>query len=166
MGVDELLLNLQDIQPPPEPAWWLLPPATWFVLGILLLLATGSRWYRRRRARNWQGASARAELERIAARHVADRDDMLLVRSLAGWLKRVALQAFPGQGLERMCGQRWLRFLDHSAGNTHFSRGQGAVFGDAVYLRQVEVDSDALLGLCRKWLARVQPRLTRGRPGC
>ncbi len=164
MTAEELLLNLQDIQPPPEPAWWLLPPFFWGLAGLLILLLLLRFWYRRRRDRRRSGSNALAALEQIAAQHGEHRDDALLVRSLAQWLKRVALQAYPGQGLESMCGRRWLDFLDQSLGGDSFSRGHGVVFGDAVYRRDPQTDADALLDLCRNWCQQVQPLLfQRGR---
>ncbi len=166
MTADELLLNLQDIQPPPDPAWWLLPPGIWVLIALILISGIGWSWRRRRLDRNRHGASALMELDRIATRHAELQDDALLVRNLAYWLKRVALQAYPGQGLERMCGDRWLRFLDQSFGGNGFSRGQGMVFGDAVYRRHPEADTEALLALCRDWLKQVEPKLSRGRARC
>ncbi len=162
MTAEELLLDLQDIQPPPDPAWWLLPPLVWVVFGLLSGLVLLGLWYRRRRDRKRPGSDALAALEQIAARHQVQRDDVVLVRNLALWLKQVALQAYPGQGLESLCGRRWLEFLDQSLGDDDFSRGAGAVFGDAVYRRDPQIDAAAALDLCRSWFERVQPRLLRG----
>ncbi len=161
MTAEELLQSLQDIQPPPEPAWWQLPPWLWAIVGLLLVAMLIWQGYRYRRDRRRPGSDALAALQQIAARHGAQRDDAALVRQLAEWLKRVALQAYPGQGLESMCGERWLEFLDRSLGSDDFSRGHGSVFGDAVYRRNPCADADALLALCRNWFARVQPLLLR-----
>ncbi len=166
MTTEELLLNLQDIQPPPELPWWLLPPSLWGALVMLLLLPLLLTWYRRRDERRRPGTDALAELDRIAARHASEADDAALVRSLAHWLKRVALQAYPDQGLESICGDRWLEFLDRSFDSSDFSQGHGVVFGDAVYRRTLETDPAALLALCRDWLRQVQPRLAQGRADC
>ena len=161
MTAEELLQSLQDIQPPPEPAWWLLPPWLWVVIGLLLVAMLGWQGYRYRRDRRRPGSDALAALQQIAARHDTRRDDAALVRQLAQWLKRVALQAYPDQRLESMCGDRWLEFLDRSLGSDDFSRGHGNVFGDAVYQPDPRTDADALLVLCRNWFARVQPLLLR-----
>ena len=166
MTAEELLLNLQDIQPPPEPGWWLLPPVLWGLLLLLILLLPAWTWRSRRNARLRRLQTALAELERIAAQHATDHDDLQLIQSLADWLKRVALEAYPGQGLEPMHGERWLHFLDQSLGDSRFSQGHGAVFGDAVYCRHPQGDSEALLALCRGWLEQVQPRLSQGRARC
>ena len=165
MSAEALLLSLHDIEPPPEPAWWVLPPPVWWGLGLLLLSISLWRLLRRRRERNRLSDGLRAELERIAQHHVPGAGDAL-ARELSVWLKRTALLAFPGEGLEKMHGAEWLEFLDRSSGLDAFRHGAGKVFGDDVYRREVHADGAALLSLCRDWLNRVRPRLRRQTPVC
>ena len=165
MSAESLLLSLQDIGPPPEPAWWMLPPLAWWTICLLLLSISLWRWQRRRRERNRLGEGLRAELERIAQRHEPGAGDAL-ARELSVWLKQAALLAFPGTGLEKMHGAEWLEFLDRSSGLNAFRHGAGKVFADAVYRREFHADGAVLLSLCRDWLNRVAPQLRRQMPQC
>ena len=165
MSAEELLSSLQDIAPPPEPAWWMLPPPVWWGACLLLLSIALWRWQRRLRQSAQLGNSLRAELEEIARRQAAGDDDEL-ARELALWLKRAALLAFPGKGLEKLHGAAWIEFLEHSSGLDAFSRGEGRVFADAVYRREVNADGAALLALCRAFLRRIRPQLRRSTAAC
>ena len=164
MTREELLLELKDIGAPPEPAWWLLAPAH----SILIALALGALvfawiWWRQRRSRQLLRLAA-LELNRIetALRDHGDKRELSL--ALSRWLKQVALAAYPQSGLEALSGDPWLEFLDQTLGRNSFSRGEGRVFGDAIYRRQAEFDAGALLDLCRGWLHAIEPRLLqRGR---
>jgi len=164
MTQSELLAQLKDIRPPVEPAWWLPAPGHLLAgLVLLLLLTITAFWLLRRRA-DRKLIQARRELRRIAAAHVDDTPG--LARALAPWLKRVALQAFPGQRLEGITGEAWLEFLDRGVGDQGFSRGAGSVFGADIY-RPVMVSrttTGELLELCDSWLAGIAPRL-RGKSG-
>ena len=158
----ELLAQLKDIRPPVEPAWWLPAPGHLLSgLVLLLLLAITAIWLLRRHA-DRRLIQARRELQRIATEHPDDSSG--LARALAPWLKRVALQAFPEQRLERVTGEAWLEFLDRGVVGEGFSRGAGNVFGADIYrpLPVSRVGREELLALCDSWLAGIAPRL-RGR---
>ena len=161
MTREQLLEQLRDIRPPLEPAWWLPAPAHLAAgLVLLALLVLGAIWLLRRRS-NRRLILAKRELRRIAAEHAGDDDAMRLARALAPWLKRVALQAFPGQRIEAVTGTAWLEFLDRGIGDQRFSRGVGKVFGADIYrpVTACGVDAHALLELCDSWLAGIAPRL-------
>ena len=164
MTVDELLLELRDIQAPPEPGWWLLAPgyiAISCLLAMLLILV----WYgaRRRKAKHLLDC-AQTELQRIKSAHQRSDDSQQLALELSRWLKQVALLAYPEQRLEGLTGVAWLRFLDRSIGDNSFTRGAGRIFGDAVYQPRANPDSSRICSICDQWLAAVKPRLLlRGR---
>lgn len=165
MTAEELLRELKDIVPPPEPPWYLLPPAAWLGLaGVLAALAW--IWHRRRRRRAWRRvAAAGLELDAIRRRHAARDDPPALARELADWLKRVALQAYPRAEVAALSGERWLEFLDRAAGDASFSRGAGRIFGAPQYRPGAQFDADETLALCERWLDVVAPRLLVRRPG-
>lgn len=161
MSVDELLLALNDIQPPGEPPWWQMSIASISLIGVFLgggLIALS--WWRRRRAQ-YLIDLARRELQAIRARHLQGGNQRELVVALAFWLKRVALIAFPERGIEALSGERWLAFLDRGAGFDRFSSGHGRVFGGAHYREQFELETEELLPLCEAWLQAIRPRLLR-----
>jgi len=166
MTRDELLLQLRDIRAPAEPAWWLPAPAHLVAgLALLSLVAIIAIWMLHRRG-DRKLIAARRELRFIAAEHADDGDTLRLAQALAPWLKRIALQAFPGQRLEGVTGDAWLEFLDSGIGGDEFSRGVGSVFGADIY-RPAPVfrgNAEALLELCERWLSGIAPRL-RGMRG-
>ncbi len=167
MTAEELLLELRDIAPPPEPPWYLLAPAEWLGLALGLSLLAWI-WYRRgqRRAHRLVVAAG-AELDAIRQQHAAQPDPPALARDLAEWLKRVALQAYSRREVAALSGESWLAFLDAAAGDTAFSRGVGRIFGASQYRPRADFDADEAFALCERWLEAVAPRLrTRGQGRC
>ncbi len=161
MTHEELLQELKDISPPAEPEWWLIAPG-YMIIILLLLSLIGLLWIalQRRKTRR-RFTTARLELERIRRAYLESDDAQQLAGELAQWLKRVSLLAFPESRLESVSGSRWLSFLDGTLDDESFTRGAGQVFADAIYQRQVQLDSDRILSLCERWLVAVKPRLLR-----
>lgn len=164
MNTEQLLQQLKDIQPPPEPAWWLIAPAHGIAIGLFAALAAGIWLLLRHRKSNRMAGLAEQALQDISACYERDRDSHRLALALSKWLRQVSLVAFPGRQVESLCGENWLQFLDESLGGNTFSKGQGRVFGRQIYARQVKLDAAQLLALCGQWLIAVKPRLRqRGR---
>lgn len=162
MSNAELLLQMRDIQLPPEPPWWLLAPVwLWLAAAVAVLCASALAWSRRRHSEYLARLAAR-ELQSIRNEYQQNRDSRQLALRLSRWLKQVALLAFPEQRLQGASGAAWLEFLDQGLGERPFSRGCGRVFGGDVYRRQVELDADEVIALCERWLGIVKPGLQRG----
>jgi hypothetical protein len=167
MTREELLLQLRDIQPPPEPGWWLIAPGYLAIVTLLVGLFS-SAWLLRRRQRVDRLATlARLELQAIRASYRQDQNVRLLAFKVSGWLKRVAILAFPGNRLQSVSGEPWLKFLDQSLGhngsgeqnNSRFSQGCGRVFGAALYQANIDFDAEQIFALCEHWLNSITPRL-------
>jgi hypothetical protein len=159
MTAEELLLQLKDIQPPPEPAWWLVAPAHLVLAGVIIALL-GSIWLLRRQRRAGRLAKlAEREFERIKSDYRRDRDRRLLALKVSRWLKQVALLAYPARQLEGACGEAWLGLLDQELAGHPFTRGSGRLFGGAVYGREIDADADEILDLCERWLEALKPLL-------
>jgi hypothetical protein len=159
MTVEELLLELKDIQPPPEPAWWLLAPAHWVAIFSLLGIAACVWFFLRHRKANRLASLADQELQRISSSFARSEDSQRLAIELSRWLKQVAILAFPARQLENLSGKGWLEFLDESLGNNSFSNGTGKVFGSMIYSRQINLDAGQLVRLCELWLSAIKPHL-------
>ncbi len=159
MTVEELLLELKDIQPPPEPAWWLIAPAHLIVIFLFLGIAGFILLIFRYRKANRLANLAGHELRRISSSYTRDEDSNQLAIELSKWLKQVSILAFPARQLEGLTGESWLNFLDESLGNNSFSDGTGKVFGNMIYSKQINQDADQLVQLCEQWLAVIKPYL-------
>ena len=160
--------DLRDIHLPPSPSWW--PPAPgWWLLALVLLVAIGfGVWMllREMRERRWRRRVA-LELDRIAAMHAAQPDDVRLAADVSLLLRRASLLIEPGAAA--LQGDAWLAFLDRqlggasaSADGARFRTDTGRVLIDAPYRRSddpaAKIDANALLGLARTWLKRALPR--------
>jgi len=158
MSVEELLLALKDIQPPPQPEWWQIAPIWWVLLVFFLALVLGVYIIKTQRKNNRLVNLAEAELAQIIRQNM---DKRLLALDLSAWLKRVALLAFPDQQLESISGTRWLGFLDQCMGKKHFRHGPGQVFGGSIYAQNIDTDLNELARLCEQWLSAIKPHLQR-----
>lgn len=158
--MDELLLNLRDIQAPPPPGPWPLAPGWWIII-VILGLATGYWTIRRYRQRQGYFLLARAELDRLAKKYFVDRDHQSLVLGLSMWIRQVALLAYPRRQIGGLTGEAWVQFLDEPLGGREFLRGPGYIFAGEVYAARVQVDADRLVQVCRTWLNAVKPQLVR-----
>lgn len=149
--------QLRDIHLPPAVSWW--PPAPgWWVLVALLVAALGLAYlcYQHRLRTRWR-RSALAELNRL---HNVQGGE--LVRQLSTLLRRVAISRFPRDEVAALTGARWLAFLDRTLGDgTPFQSGVGAVLGSGPYARNVEVETAALLAVCRRWIDRLPARVAQ-----
>jgi len=172
MTREELLLQLRDILPPPEPAWWLVAPVYLTIAALLpgLFIIAWLSWRRQRADR--LAMAARLELQAIRAGYRQHQNVHLFANKVSRWLKQVAMLAFPGNQLQSVTGEPWLRFLDQSLNigqntdhdTSHFSRGCGRIFGAAVYQSSVDLDADQVFALCERWLNSIKPLLRqRGR---
>lgn len=159
MTAEQLLQQLHDIQPPPEPAWWLIAPAHGIALGLLAAVVTAIWLVLRHRRANRLADLAQQALRDIRSRYDGDQDSRRLALQLSQWLRQVSLLAFPERQPESLCGQGWLQFLDEGLGSNAFSLGHGRIFGNRIYARQVDPDAAELAALCERWLAAVKPRL-------
>ena len=169
MTREELLLQLRDIQPPAEPAWWLLAPAYPVLAGLLILvLLLGWMLLRRRRA-NHLAHLATGALQTIHSDYLRDQDAQRLAIRISRWLKQVALLAFPHNSVQSTSGEAWLRFLDQSMNQGHrsrqgmdsspFSEGCGRIFGAQIYQTDIDIEVAGVLALCEQWLASIKPQL-------
>lgn len=141
---------LRDIHLPPAPSWWPLAPGWWALLVLLVaaLLVAAWRW---RRHRRWQRARQRwlDELERLAARHVRDGDDVAFAASLHQLLRRVARRHDPAAATQR--GESWRKTLERVPVAPR-ELDRLLALERAIYRPQAEFDAPATLAAAREWL--------------
>ena len=143
--------KLRDIQVPGPVSWW--PPAPgWWLLGLLVLLGlTLGAWLHHRHVRDRWRRAALAELRRIKTLEPAAS-----VREISVLLRRVALHRYPREEVAALSGEAWLAFLDGASGEgAPFQNGIGRILASGPYAPAVEVETDALLALCERWIRRL-----------
>lgn len=149
-------LAIRDIHLPEAVSWWPPAPGWWGLLGLIVLLALVVLFVRSRRRRRRLRNSAIAELTRICDAFGQHRDSMRLVRELSVLLRRIAISYFPRSDVAALTGDEWLRFLDtcgELAGSDQgFSKGPGKILDSGPYQARLEIDAQALIVLCRRWV--------------
>lgn len=121
------------------------------VLAALLLagaLALFAAW----RRRSAPSREALSKLDRARRLAPAER-----VCAHAAALRHY-VAATVGMDAGRLYGPDWLDRLDRSFATDYFSRGDGAVFGEALYRPLRDIDVDALEATLRRLLRRGRPR--------
>lgn len=149
-------LPLRDIHLPPAISWWPPAPGWWLLLLVVVLLIAAiylGRQYRQRRHLRRLALGQLEKLERQYGEHANPRQ---LLQGLSRLLRQAALLHFPQSGCAGLVGEAWLDFLDQRLNDNSFSQGVGRLLADGPYLPQnAEIDSEALLSLCRDWLKQL-----------
>lgn len=149
-------LPLRDIHLPSAISWW--PPALgWWLmlLGLIALIACCFWFWNRRQRRNYQRL-ALLEIGQLEQQFLQHQDQQRLITALSRLLRQMALLHFNDEDCAGLVGDDWLAFLDRTARQNSFSQGTGCVLATGPYLSQVpEIDSSALLTLCRDWIKRL-----------
>lgn len=145
----DLLASLRDIVEPPAPA----STAPWLVLAtlglsLLFIGALVHRWQRRRKA--W----LRESLLRLRAAASTPPDQALL--ECARVLRQV-MRHHSGPSVDGLHGEDWLECLARAFDDDWFLKGEGRVFGQALYRRDTtrELDSRRLCAALARRLKRL-----------
>lgn len=141
-------LPLHDIHlPEPISFFWPLAPGWWLLLAFVLLLILVSIWILRFRKRN---AAKRFALRNLKKLETAfSNNPKKLVQEISTLLRRFYITKYPRNEVASLTGEAWLEFLDKQLGKQLFTEGEGRCLIDAPYRKNVEIDTKALLNLCR-----------------
>ena len=160
------LQGLHDIVLPAPVSWMPQTPASWILLGILLLaLIQLTVMVVRRRRTNRYRWLALARLARIETALVEPSSRADAVTALAVLVKQTALAFRPRSEVGALSGAPWLRFLDESYGGTGFTEGPGRLLAVLAYSTPVTqnrlpaAELEALVGLVRLWIRRHRVRV-------
>lgn len=140
------LTLLHDIVLPDAVSWW--PPAEgWYVVTILLLLATATgAWWGWQR---WQTRRYRRQaLEELRALRQASDDPGATASNILILLKRTALAAYPRAQVAQLNGEQWWAFLDRTSSGNAFTSDFGPLATDLAYRAEAhESDPHQQLGV-------------------
>jgi len=155
-------LPLRDIHLPDPVSWWPLAPGWWMLLA-LLCIAVGLTFYMYRRYRRAAlQRSAQRALHDITAQWQQSADEQALARELSILLRRLCLSCYPREQVAGLTGRAWLQQLDTLLPGEQFQNGVGHVLIEAPYAKEAQVDGNALLKLCERWVCNaVRPAGTQ-----
>jgi len=151
------LAELAPEHAPPAPGWWPPAPGWWALAAILLLAAAaGVAWLcnPRRRLRR----AALRELRRIRA---TEGDAIGAARAIQNLLRRYALALFGRDGVARLHGDAWLRFVADRGGDSLNGRlGQSLLRANyaGVLIDERYEDREAWLAVAEKFVRRARRR--------
>jgi len=142
-------LPLRDIHLPEAIGWW--PPAIgWWILAVLIpLFCWFVFWLYKRITRKTAVKTAKKLLKNIKQDN--DLDTLIALSEL---LRRVAISQSPRTETAGLTGHAWLAYLDKTVKGTPFTEGQGKIFANVHYQKQIPTDLDmpTVTQLCETWL--------------
>lgn len=145
-------LELRDIHFPDDSLWW--PPAPgWWVLALLLILAIYTwprlrKWLRRKSIKTL----CLKEFKRIR-RAASEQQDVVQTLGQVSTLLRRTLISYNGRTTSAsLTGEAWLEQLDALTGQRCFDSEQGELLARGQYQREIELDPEALLDSCERWI--------------
>lgn len=143
------LSQLRDIHLPLPVSWWPPAPGWWIVSVLLAAFCVGGGYFLRKfRMKRRYRKFALQELERLAG----NPDGKAVLIQTAVLVRRVAVQSFGSQAVARLAGDKWLQFLDQTAGTDQFTQGPGAALGHDLYRPVAEVDGERIIHVAAKWI--------------
>lgn len=153
-------LPLRDIHLPAAIGYWPFAPGWWLLLGLLVLLIVVAffAW------RFWHGRRLR-RLVLARLEDLAKLPETQLAAALSYLLRQAAINCFPRQDCAGLNGQLWLEFLDRPFGDRPFTNGVGRCLLDAPYRADAQIDGEALIDLCHRWLKKLPAQPLRKRRG-
>ena len=152
------ILDLRDIVIPEPVGLWPPAPFVWMFFGALCLGLAALIW---RWVARWRAGAYRREglafLSQIEGRLSAQGGEAAALSDLSILLKRVALAAFPRRQVASLCGENWLKFLDSSCQDVHFTGSPGRLLASAMTATPdtIQISTDdciKLVALTRAWI--------------
>ena len=150
----EALAELREISLP-EPVSCAPQTAGWYIVGALMVV--GLVWLAVRWHHSWRANRYRREA--LAELSALEREANLA--ALPALVKRTALSFAPREQVAGLSGNRWLEFLDGTAGDNAFTTGPGRLLPRLAYAadRLDESSSQELLETFRRWIRRHNARI-------
>jgi hypothetical protein len=127
------------------------------LLVLLLLIAALYALFQRRQRKQLQRL-ALFELEEMKRQYSELENPQQLLEGLSRLLRQAAILHFQQNNCAGLVGEDWLSFLDQQLEGRPFSQGPGRLLAEGPYLPRIEqVDTEALLIVCRRWLQQLPP---------
>lgn len=152
--VADPLAELRDIHLPADPSWW--PPAVgWWILAAILLagMVFLCRYCLNLYRRGRPARSFTAALDGIAIQGDS-RELHHALQAMSRLARQYAITRYGRESIASLHGDRWLGFLDQSAGTVDFSSGPGHLLSAEIYQQPAESLQSAELASLRELLKR------------
>ena len=149
--------QLRDIHLPETSLWWPPAPGWWLALLLLVLLALllprMLRWYRHKPVRRL----SLQELARIRRDYEKQGDEQVVLKRVAGLLRRVAISYNGRRDAAAVTGSDWQRQLQQISPRGGLEARHLELITHGRYRAQCEFEVEDLLQGCESWL-RALPR--------
>lgn len=151
-------LELRDIHLPEVALWWPPAPGWWIltVVVIVLLFALPHLW-RWMRHRSMKKLS-KTEFRQIVKGFEQHHDQRRLVAELSALLRRIVMSYRGRYQSAGLTGSEWLKQILGLVETPCFSDGQQQLLTSGQYARDIDVDSDALINSCERWIEALPRR--------
>ena len=150
------IIQLEPLIPPETVSFW-PPQPGWYVLAIILLIASAYGVYRiiKYKKRNAYRKLALKELENLSSQNVTPT----AVVGLNRLLKLTALSGYPRKEVADLTGEPWLEFLDKTCKRKGFKQTPAQVLSEISYrpVDQIELsqkDWSDLILLSAVWIKK------------
>lgn len=153
-------LELRDIHLPDVALWWPPAPGWWILLivVIVLLFALPHLWrWMRHQSMN---KLSQNEFRQIVKGFELHQDQRQLVTDLSILLRRIVMSYRGRNETAGMTGNEWLSQLLGLVETPCFNDDQQQLLSCGQYARNIDVDSDALIKSCERWI-KALPRRSR-----
>ncbi len=151
-------LPLRDIHPPDPVSWWPPAPGWWILLFLIIGFAIFIPWFIRWVKNKPIHKVAKREFKTIEETYNTHQDDILLVRDISIFLRRV-LMSFEGRkNTASLTGVSWLKKLNTLTPKDYFTEDIAEALLQAPYQQQGQINPQELLTACNKWLEALPRR--------
>ena len=150
------LADLKDIHIPPSVDYWHLAMGWYLIVSLCFVGFLVIIWNLYNR---WDSVNPTQDvlkrLEHLRKAYEYEEDPVAIAIELSQLLRRVAMMAFPHQGIENLRNEIWLDFLERTGNIQSFTQGVGRALISAPYHSQTKNSVEALFNLATTWVKQV-----------
>lgn len=153
------LNNLRDIHLPEPVSFW--PPAIgwWGLVAIVVLALLAGYWAYKKARQPDIRKDAHRELEQLVNSQSKNPSPHQFYIEMSVLIRRIAISVFGRERVAGLTDEKWLRFLDETAGTTFFTSQSGRLLITLPYCQHKNMklshDQEPLLNEIKKWINKI-----------